>query len=786
MTRIVKILRCFYYAARKEGERYDHRRKFDSKEFETFLHKELQNLLQAKNDEWKQHHIDIYLFLLNTAVLSIDEIWQSMNQCINNIINNKYRDSVTTNILKILKYLQREADIEYCTGHSNLQRMMESLKSMSSPLNDTSKNYLDSLSKLRSQIPGKYKILVVDDLYATLKFFLYEEVKEPDFWFEFEATPKGACQRLKEEKFDLVILDICLNPFNPNDLTGIRKILKHVKENENLPVLIFSGLKDIKEVGSAFAEAYGLSYLAKWDYKPGKRQQFVLKFKRNIYELLRTYGKQEYKYGIIVSHGTDTMAWAHEILRYVLKNVNVNIVMTGSQLPLEKVFTASDGIPNLTNALRVASSLFPPGVYVVFNDGKDIFLENIQKVKKWASDAFIGKKVAFIERNSIKPLRKNVTISYKHLSNLVVQKTGGTIEEEPGKEGALIPTKEDWVGVYIASKGAQYRQKYISCIFALDSSNITPLDWKELVERIAQRSKTLWEEHLQEKIKNTEKEEEKKRIIKEEILKFSSIGEKEIYTDLANLNFRYSSIEELISQCVDKFLKISVDYSLDENIRMLFLTPFYKEEYYRKEIENASGVVILGYGAGNTNIREETGYSILPIIRDLVREKKIVVMCSQVPYGRYGFDYDVGRKPIESGALPSVDFSPQRCQVKLAYIEGHAKCFELVANEVYKDLKCPKLPDDKREFIYRLKKIAFLAGAEFGNSEEAECFQEIIEKNEDWKFPLLKQDILVNNSKEKWVIEILRAYLYKNCPQIKEDELQAVITNVAQTIKNER
>lgn len=68
--------------------------------------------------------------------------------------------------------------------------------------------------------------------------------------------------------------------------------------------------------------------------------------------------------GIILTHGTDTMAYTASALSFMLENVPIPVVLTGSQLPLSHPL--SDGTENIRTALAMAAS-GRPGVYVAFD-----------------------------------------------------------------------------------------------------------------------------------------------------------------------------------------------------------------------------------------------------------------------------------------------------------------------------------------------------------------------------------------------------------------------------------
>lgn len=88
--------------------------------------------------------------------------------------------------------------------------------------------------------------------------------------------------------------------------------------------------------------------------------------------------------GIVVSHGTDTMAFTSSMLSFMLVNLDKPVVLTGSQVPL--VEPGSDGRRNIIDAFSVASS-GRPGVFVVFN-GKVIRGCRAVKVHSARLDAF--------------------------------------------------------------------------------------------------------------------------------------------------------------------------------------------------------------------------------------------------------------------------------------------------------------------------------------------------------------------------------------------------------------
>ena len=68
--------------------------------------------------------------------------------------------------------------------------------------------------------------------------------------------------------------------------------------------------------------------------------------------------------GIVVSHGTDTMAYTASAVTFMLPDIDLPVVFTGSQLPLADIL--SDGPDNLRTAFAMAASGHP-GVFLAFD-----------------------------------------------------------------------------------------------------------------------------------------------------------------------------------------------------------------------------------------------------------------------------------------------------------------------------------------------------------------------------------------------------------------------------------
>ena len=88
--------------------------------------------------------------------------------------------------------------------------------------------------------------------------------------------------------------------------------------------------------------------------------------------------------GFIVIHGTDTLAYTSSMLSFMLQNIQVPVVVTGSQMPLNTPM--SDALMNLQCAVWMAASGVP-GVFVAF-DRKIMLGCRTSKVRTISFNAF--------------------------------------------------------------------------------------------------------------------------------------------------------------------------------------------------------------------------------------------------------------------------------------------------------------------------------------------------------------------------------------------------------------
>lgn len=89
--------------------------------------------------------------------------------------------------------------------------------------------------------------------------------------------------------------------------------------------------------------------------------------------------------GFVITHGTDTMAYAAAMLHYLIQNSKKPIVLTGAQIPISSRDT--DARENLNDAFAYAADDGASGVHIVFGD-KIIAATRARKTRTKSFNAF--------------------------------------------------------------------------------------------------------------------------------------------------------------------------------------------------------------------------------------------------------------------------------------------------------------------------------------------------------------------------------------------------------------
>lgn len=101
--------------------------------------------------------------------------------------------------------------------------------------------------------------------------------------------------------------------------------------------------------------------------------------------LAKLIAERSYDYhGIVVIHGTDTLAYTSAMLSFMLQNISIPVVVTGSQLSIANPL--ADALENCRCGIHMAASGYP-GVFVAFN--RKVMLGcRASKVRTMSFDAF--------------------------------------------------------------------------------------------------------------------------------------------------------------------------------------------------------------------------------------------------------------------------------------------------------------------------------------------------------------------------------------------------------------
>ncbi|MHA1854055.1 MAG: asparaginase [Candidatus Heimdallarchaeaceae archaeon] len=330
------------------------------------------------------------------------------------------------------------------------------------------------------------------------------------------------------------------------------------------------------------------------------------------------------KVGILITHGTDTMAWTFHYLQYTLKNLPCNIVLTGSQIPLEWLFGSSDSPRNLESAIRALTQVRGPNIFMTFNQGKHLFFDSIRKVHMTDEYAFEGDLAFEFLLDTMKKRDDTfVELKPRKLDKVIFISTGGTIESERSSDGYLKPMETpNVVKAYLSKFEGIFFTDLIPRQIreTKDSSNMTPDDWSEVADII-------------------------------------------------------------VSELNDLGFKTTVDKRFNHKVGVIYVNPFTTKEQYLELFAPYDGIIIAGYGSGNINILETSMYSMLEAVKEGLKQGKVFVLASQVDRGVEEPIYEVAWKPVELGVLPSGNFGVAKSQVKLAYLLGHMEDIERVAKE---------------------------------------------------------------------------------------------------------
>lgn len=172
--------------------------------------------------------------------------------------------------------------------------------------------------------------------------------------------------------------------------------------------------------------------------------------------------------GIVVTHGTDTMAYTAAALSFMLQNISIPVVLVGSQRSSDR--GSSDAAMNMICAAQFAGHSSIPGVYVcmhhVSSDTICAILPGC-KVKKMHSsrrDAFRAindtaialisypeRQIEFVHEEAISAAQKRASVAFT--AQTVLEKKVGLLKAYPQMNPALLTAFKGYKGLVIEGTG---------------------------------------------------------------------------------------------------------------------------------------------------------------------------------------------------------------------------------------------------------------------------------------------------------------------------------------------
>ncbi|MBD3223696.1 MAG: type I asparaginase [Caldithrix sp.] len=125
--------------------------------------------------------------------------------------------------------------------------------------------------------------------------------------------------------------------------------------------------------------------------------------------------------------------------------------------------------------------------------------------------------------------------------------------------------------------------------------------------------------------------------------------------------------------------KLVLDLKINTSVITVKLNPQLQKNFF-KQVLDYKAFVIEGYGDGNISD------NLITVIVDLIKDKKIVVIASQCPYGRLDHKYKGGYLAIKSGSISSKDMTKESALTKLMWCMGRTRNLEKIKELMYKNI----------------------------------------------------------------------------------------------------
>ncbi len=126
-----------------------------------------------------------------------------------------------------------------------------------------------------------------------------------------------------------------------------------------------------------------------------------------------------------------------------------------------------------------------------------------------------------------------------------------------------------------------------------------------------------------------------------------------------------------------------LDTKIDNRVFVLMLTPGFNPELLDSIKEKTKAIIIQAYGLGGMPIHGKE--TLVPKVKEWLEQGKIVAVTSQACYETDLEQYEVGRKFMKLGVIPTLDMTQESAYTKLMWALGHRKDLESVRKIMWKN-----------------------------------------------------------------------------------------------------
>jgi len=128
---------------------------------------------------------------------------------------------------------------------------------------------------------------------------------------------------------------------------------------------------------------------------------------------------------------------------------------------------------------------------------------------------------------------------------------------------------------------------------------------------------------------------------------------------------------------------IALDTKLGTGVMMITLAPGFNPDILEAVKDKCNAIIIQAYGLGDMPIQGRG--ALVPVIKNCIDEGKIVAITSQACYETDLTRYEVGKKFLELGVIPTLDMTQESAYTKLMWVMGHTRKPELIKTMMWEN-----------------------------------------------------------------------------------------------------